>query len=90
MILTSDFEQTRPGLNIAVLSLKQTHCFPPIGVLAIKRHFMFEKNQFFVIEMESPLEKDEYVTTLEFSGAYVDDMRGMYKASFEYKNGTES
>ena len=51
---------------------------------------MFEKNQFFVIEMESPLEKDEYVTTLEFSGAYVDDMRGMYKASFEYKNGTES
>lgn len=51
---------------------------------------MFEKNQFFVIEMESPLEKDQYVTTLEFSGAYVDDMRGMYKASFKYKNGTES
>ena len=40
--------------------------------------------------MESPLEKDRYVTTLEFSGAYVDDMRGMYKASFKYKNGTES
>ena len=51
---------------------------------------MFEKNQFFVIEMESSLEKDQYVTTLEFSGAYVDDMRGMYKASFKYKNGTES
>ena len=51
---------------------------------------MFEKNQFFVIEMESPLEKDRYVTALEFSGAYVDDMRGMYKASFKYKNGTES
>lgn len=60
------------------------------GVQAIKRQFMFEKNQFFVIEMESPLEKDQYVTTLEFSGAYVDDMRGMYKASFKYKNGTES
>jgi len=60
------------------------------GVLEIKRYFMFEKNQFFVIEMESPLEKDQYVTTLEFSGAYVDDMRGMYKASFKYKNGTES
>ena len=51
---------------------------------------MFEKNQFFVIEMESPLEKDRYVTALEFSGAYVDDMRGMYKASFRYKNGSES
>lgn len=51
---------------------------------------MFEKNQFLVLEMESPLDRDRYVTTLEFSGAYVADMRGMYKASFKYKNGTES
>lgn len=61
-----------------------------IGIIPIKRHFIFEKNQFLVIELESSLDKDRYITTVEFSGEYADNMRGMYKASFKYKNGTES
>lgn len=86
-LLNVTLDHFNTAMNIVVLT---TPCFSYTGVQEIKRQFMFEKNQFFVIEMESPLEKDQYVTTLEFSGAYVDDMRGMYKASFKYKNGTES
>ncbi|KAJ7393673.1 hypothetical protein OS493_003330 [Desmophyllum pertusum] len=60
------------------------------GVIPIKRHFEFEKNQFLVIELESPLDKGRYITTVEYSGKYSDDLRGMYKSSFIDKNGNES
>lgn len=58
--------------------------------IPIKRHFKFEKNQFLVIVLESSIDKGMYVITSEFSGEYAADLRGMYKASFKYKNGTDS
>ncbi|KAM7449822.1 hypothetical protein ABFA07_002475 [Porites harrisoni] len=58
--------------------------------IPIKRRFKFEKNQFLVIVLESSIDKGMYVITSEFSGEYAADLRGMYKASFKYKNGTYS
>ncbi|PFX22347.1 Thyrotropin-releasing hormone-degrading ectoenzyme [Stylophora pistillata] len=60
------------------------------GLVPIKRYFKFRKNQFLVTELESSLDIGQYTTTLEYSGEYGKDLRGMYKSSFIDKNGKES
>lgn len=60
------------------------------GPIPIKRYFKFEKNQFLVTELETSLDRDQYTMTLEYSGEYGKDLRGMYKSSFIDENGKES
>ncbi|XP_068743782.1 glutamyl aminopeptidase-like [Montipora capricornis] len=58
--------------------------------IPVKRHFEFDKNHFHVIELESSLDQGVYITTVEYSGKYSDDLRGLYKAYFLDKNGNKS
>ena len=57
--------------------------------LEIKEKFRFEKNQFYVMIMESALEKGQYVIKMEFRAWLIDDLAGLYKSSYKRKNGRE-
>ena len=61
-----------------------------VDQIPVKRHFEFDKNHFHVIELESSLDQGVYITTVEYSGKYSDDLRGLYKAYFWDKNGNKS
>ena len=57
--------------------------------LEIKRHFWFEKNQFYVIIMNSALEKGQYRIKMDFRAWLIDDLAGLYKSTYKRKDGTE-
>jgi len=57
--------------------------------LEIKRKFWFEKNQFYVMIMESALEKGQYIIKMDFKAWLTDDLAGLYKSSYKRKDGKE-
>lgn len=57
--------------------------------LEIKRKFWFEKNQFYVIVMNTALKKGQYKIDMEFRAKLTDDLAGLYKSTYKRKNGTE-
>lgn len=57
--------------------------------LEIKRKFWFEKNQFYVMIMESALEKGQYTIKMDFRAWLTNDLAGLYKSSYKRKNGKE-
>lgn len=64
--------------------------FFSVEQIPVKRYFDFDKNQFLVVELESSLDQGKYITTVEYSGKYSADLRGLYKSSYKDKNGVES
>ena len=67
--------------------LRFVHSFPDLG---IQRSFWFEKNQFYVIVVNSALEKGEqYKVKMKFRAWLTDDLAGLYKSTYKRKDGTE-
>ncbi|XP_022795785.1 glutamyl aminopeptidase-like [Stylophora pistillata] len=57
--------------------------------LEIRDKFKFDKNQFYVLIMKSPLKKGEYKVKLEFKAWLRDDLAGLYKSTYKRKGGRE-
>ncbi|XP_068743771.1 glutamyl aminopeptidase-like isoform X2 [Montipora capricornis] len=58
--------------------------------LEIQRKFWFEKNQFYVIILNSVLEKGtQYKIRMKFKAELTDDLAGLYKSTYKMRNGTE-
>lgn len=53
------------------------------------RKFWFEKNQFYVMIMESALEKGQYIIKMDFRAWLTNDLAGLYKSTYKRKNGKE-
>lgn len=58
-------------------------------LLPIKKKFWFEKNQFYVMIMESVLEKSQYIIKMHFRAWLTGDLAGLYKSSYKRKDGTK-
>ncbi|KAK2565369.1 Glutamyl aminopeptidase [Acropora cervicornis] len=76
--------------HLTLLFISREWSFFSLEQIPVKRYFDFDKNQFLVIELESPLDQGTYITTVEYSGKYSADLRGLYKSSYRNKNGVES
>jgi len=53
----------------------------------VKNHFLFEKNQFYVIHMESWLQPGEYVINMEFKSELREELGGFYRMNYTRKDG---
>lgn len=85
-IITSYILLHTSNMNVTLVEVKKESG----EQIPVKRYFDFDKNQFLVIELESPLDQGTYITTVEYSGKYSADLRGLYKSSYRDKNGVES
>ena len=56
--------------------------------LSMQQKFWFEKNQFYVMVMESALEKGQYLIKMEFKAWLTGDLAGLYKSTYKKKDGT--
>ncbi|XP_078360659.1 glutamyl aminopeptidase-like isoform X2 [Oculina patagonica] len=73
-------------MNITSASVEKASGGDP---LEIKRKFWFEKNQFYVMIMNSALKKGQYKIKMEFRAWLTDDLAGLYKSTYKRKDGTE-
>jgi len=54
----------------------------------VKNHFLFEKNQFYVIQMETWLQPGEYVINMAFKSELREELGGFYRMNYTRKDGT--
>ena len=53
----------------------------------MKNHFLFEKNQFYVIHLESWLQPGEYVINMAFKAVLREELEGFYRMNYTRKDG---
>ena len=57
--------------------------------MSLQRTFLYEKNQFFVMELDSEMEKGEYNVKMNFTGKLDNDLKGLYRSTYKNKDGKE-
>ncbi|KAL9985945.1 hypothetical protein ACROYT_G008402 [Oculina patagonica] len=58
------------------------------GEIAVKNHFLFEKNQFYVIHLTNWLQQGEYVVKMAFESELRAELGGFYRMNYRRKDGT--
>lgn len=59
------------------------------NVIKVKRHFWYEKNQFYVMEATQNLTSGIYLIEMEFIGKLDNDLVGLYRSTYKNQNNNE-
>ena len=60
----------------------------PLGELAVKKYFWFEKNQFHVIQLDTWLQSGEYIIKMAFESDLRSELGGFYRMEYKRNDGT--